>query len=273
MIDILLSTYNGAKYLSEQLDSLISQDYTDWRLLVRDDGSTDETLSVVRRYAERDERIHIMHDELGNIGVIRSFEELLRWSEAPYVMFCDQDDVWLESKVSKTLERVQSAEGKVQSAVLCFTDLCVVDEQLRTLYPSFWSLNRDPMPTAARWPWVAVANPMPGCTAMLNRRAVEAVLPFPASIPMHDWWIICRIARMGKVIYVPEATILYRQHGGNTWGVRQADAHYYLSVLHHMRAKWQEFRALEPFLREIGFGGAVRYGVYKCVYWGVRRML
>lgn len=273
MIDILLSTYNGGRYLREQLDSIISQSYADWRLLVRDDGSTDDTLQLLRGYADRDERICVMADDEGNIGVIRSFERLLRCSEAPYVMFCDQDDVWLENKVEVTLEKVQSAESKEQSAVLCFTDLCVVDEELRTLYPSFWSLNRDPMPIAARWPWVAVANPMPGCTAMLNRRAVEAVLPFPASIPMHDWWILCRIARVGKVVYVPEATILYRQHGDNAWGVRRADAHYYLSVLRHMRDKWQEFCALEPFLREIGFGGAVRYGVYKCVYWVVRRVL
>ena len=100
MIDILLSTYNGEVFLGELIDSVMGQTYQDCRLLVRDDGSTDGTLGILRTYQDNyPQRIVLTNDMLGNVGVIKSFELLLANSSSEYIMFCDQDDVWLPNKV------------------------------------------------------------------------------------------------------------------------------------------------------------------------------
>ena len=102
MIDILLSTYNGEKYLNEQIISIQNQSEKDWRLLVRDDGSSDNTLRLLEYFASQDKRIILIKDDKGNLGVVRSFEILLAQSNADYIMFADQDDVWLANKIRDT---------------------------------------------------------------------------------------------------------------------------------------------------------------------------
>ncbi len=135
-INILLSTYNGSKYLKEQLDSLLSQTYKDIEIIVRDDGSSDDTLDILKSYDIK------LLETKQNLGAMGSFAELLSYavanSDSEYFMFCDQDDVWNSQKIEKTLEKMQGMEEKFGDIpLLVHTDLEVVDEELNTINSSF----------------------------------------------------------------------------------------------------------------------------------------
>ena len=99
MIDIVLATYNGEKYVGEQIESIINQTYKDWKLIIRDDGSKDKTAEVIEKYAAKDNRITIIKDGIGNLGFNGNFTKLLETSSQDYVMICDQDDVWIPEKI------------------------------------------------------------------------------------------------------------------------------------------------------------------------------
>ena len=105
-VDILLATYNGAKYLEDQLNSILSQTYSDFRLLISDDSSTDNTKEILEKYKEKDERITVFYQE-NNLGVIKNFEFLLKKVENEYYMFSDQDDIWKENKIEKSIQKIK----------------------------------------------------------------------------------------------------------------------------------------------------------------------
>ncbi|MBO7258442.1 MAG: glycosyltransferase family 2 protein [Paludibacteraceae bacterium] len=224
MIDILLSTYNGECFLREQLDSLLAQTYTDWRLFVRDDGSVDGTLALIREYCVRyPEKILEYQDELGNIGSMRSFEELLiHCASGEYVMFCDQDDVWLPEKIAvfhQEMKRLEAAWG-ADLPLLVHGDMRVVDQSLGLINESFWkyaNLRPDLLDENARF--LGICNDMTGCSCMFNQTARHGALPFNPRSYMHDAWIgVSVIARGGKIHPIYKPTMLYRQHGNNTLG-------------------------------------------------------
>ena len=109
MLTWIIPVYNGEKYLSEQIDSILNQTYKDWHLLIRDDGSVDETISIISKYVSKypNKITWINKEDVRNVGVIRSFEALMKESTSPCFMFCDQDDVWLPHKISVTLEKMK----------------------------------------------------------------------------------------------------------------------------------------------------------------------
>ena len=274
MIDIFLSTYNGEVFLGELIDSVMGQTYQDCRLLVRDDGSTDGTLGILRTYQDNyPQRIVLTNDMLGNVGVIKSFELLLANSSSEYIMFCDQDDVWLPNKVELSVLKMQEAE-KHWGAVplLVFSDLRVVNERLQTQNESFWRQNRLKMPIATKFQFVCVANCVTGCTILMNKAAKDICLPFPENIPMHDWWIAGKVAKTGHLVPLCQHTILYRQHEKNVWGTKEIDSKYYVKRFFQLRQVLAEAKKLRPFLQALGFGGLWKFWYYKCLYFFLRRL-
>lgn len=153
MIDILMSTYNGARFLAAQIDSILAQGHADLRLLIRDDGSTDETVKMVEDYTVRDPRVVFLKDELGNLGAPRSFMALVEASKSQLLMLSDQDDIWLPDKVSRTLfkmnQLLEEHGGNVPLAV--FTDLTVVNEYLEVINASFWNYQKLEPLLSRRW--------------------------------------------------------------------------------------------------------------------------
>lgn len=130
-IEILLATYNGEKYLSEQIDSIINQTYTNWKLLIRDDGSKDKTLEILKKYEKKDKRISILRDNKGNLGFVKNFEELLKNSSEDFVMFSDQDDYWLENKIEIYISELSKLpEEKRKEPLLLHSNSFVCDENL-----------------------------------------------------------------------------------------------------------------------------------------------
>jgi glycosyltransferase involved in cell wall biosynthesis len=220
-IDILLATYDGAAYLPEQLDSLFAQTYQNWRIVARDDGSTDGTREILARYsAAHPGRMVIVAQDGRRLGASGSFAALLGLSEAPYVMFCDQDDVWLPDKVALTLAAMRDLErarGEL-TPLLVNTDLKVVDQRLAVLDESFWRFQRIHPQRLTRLSRVLMQNFATGCTVMINRPLMTLAGPVPAEAIMHDWWLALVATAFGKASPIRRATVLYRQHERNDIG-------------------------------------------------------
>jgi glycosyltransferase involved in cell wall biosynthesis len=223
-VTILLATYDGAPHLPAQLDSLLAQTHADWHLLVRDDGSTDATPSILADYRARfPDRIAIVSDDGRRLGACGNFALLMAAADADYIMFCDQDDVWLPEKIERTLAAMRALE-RVDGAgtpLLVHTDLQVVDERVQTVADSLWRFQRSDPVKGTVLNRLLVQNAVTGCTVMINRPLRDLALPLPAAAVMHDWWLALVAAAFGAIGRVPQATILYRQHRENDTGARQ----------------------------------------------------
>ena len=222
MIDILLATYNGGAHLSEQLDSLVSQDFKDFRVVIHDDGSSDNTLEVIRSYVRMYPELFIFINDGLVFGKARdNFAHLIGLSSAKYVMFCDQDDVWLPSKVRLSIDALQKIEnGQSSTPCFAFTDLCVVDERLDVISSSmvrFQRINTSPSKDSLLY-----RNSVTGCTLIVNRAGLETAGSVYSRAVMHDWWIaLSCLCGGGRYVFLSEATILYRQHGSNSVGAQR----------------------------------------------------
>ena len=216
MIAILLSTYNGEQYLKEQLNSLFNQTYKDFKIIVRDDGSSDNTLEILNSYDL------MLLKSSKNVGVKKSFSILLEYAihetDANHFMFCDQDDVWEEDKVKKTFQKMQEMEKKYKNKpLLIHTNLKVVDEKLNIINKSFWKYeNINPYINAFND--LLLQNTVTGCTIMLNRKLSKLASPIPSVAIMHDYWFGLVASNFGKIGIVEDTTVLYRQHNLNTIG-------------------------------------------------------
>lgn len=222
-IEILMSTYNGEKYLPEQIDSLINQSYTDWHLTVRDDNSSDNTLKILRRYCSLyPERVSIMPSDR-NVRSKQSFEILLANANANYYMFCDQDDVWERDKIMTALSAIKDAECKYGSIpIIVCSDLKLVDENLEPMGNTLWGAAKINVNILQTPEYLSVNNYIAGCTMLFNNKAKELSLPFGKNAIMHDAWIsLVTIANSGRIVILPESHILYRQHGGNVVGASE----------------------------------------------------
>ncbi len=214
---VLLSTYNGEKYLAEQLDSLLAQDYTDILIHIRDDGSADSTRLILDRYAARYKNISVVRGD--NLGVAQSFFQLLQNADetADYFAFCDQDDVWLPNKLSRAASALSEIDA--QTPALYFSSFELVDEQLNHLgYP--------PPFRYIGFQNALVQNVATGCTVVLNRAGRALVLSrLPEHVIMHDWWSYLVMSALGKLVYDDAVTVKYRQHASNAVGYGSSPLH------------------------------------------------
>lgn len=224
MIDVLLATFNGATYLPDLFESLEHQTYPDWRVVIRDDGSTDGTLSVIEEWAERHaERIRLLRDGRARLGPCANFAAVLDASDAPYFMFCDQDDVWLPNKMNLlfgSIRRIERQKGQ-HTPILAHSDLVIVDEYLNELHPSRWCRQgfhgsssfyvRDQL---------MLQNCVTGCASIGNAALRKRASPIPTEAFMHDWWVALVAAYMGELIENETPTVLYRQHQKNVVGTK-----------------------------------------------------
>lgn len=236
MVQILMAVYNGEEYLREQIDSLLSQTFGDWELLVSDDASTDGSLAILQEYARRDERIHVVLEGEHYGSAKRHFMALLRLADAPCVMTCDQDDVWDRDKIEVTLRAMREAEDGARPLLVC-TDLRVVDGELREIAPSFLTYSGMDASTPDFGYFLASCL-VTGCTMMVNRPLLD-LLRRPmngGAIVMHDWWASLVAAAFGRVIHLDRATISYRQHGDNSVGADRFTLRRALAALDDKRA-------------------------------------
>ena len=217
-----MSAYNGADYIREQIDSLLNQTYKDFEVHIRVDGSTDGTTEIVDEYAKRfPDRIKHVDINGENLGCGQSFMWLLEHAEADYYMYCDQDDVWLPTKVEETLAKMQEHDDTGHKDVPCvvFTDAEVVDSGLNTMFDSLWKSNhRHPEDAKDVYRYAVYRQAALVCTMMFNnetRRQAMRVKTFPDRYGQHDRLLIYLCAKLGEVDYLSKPLIKYRQHGAN----------------------------------------------------------
>jgi len=218
MIAVLLSTYNGEKYLEEQLQSILNQTCTEkWCLYIRDDGSTDNTLSIIDRYVSEYHQIIKFEDEGRGLGPALSFLQLLSNISAEYYMFCDQDDFWLPNKMETCFRKLLELNIGDGRPILVHTDLLVVDQDLNLLDRSFWGKE---LSTDVVQKYMPITNFVTGCTMFFNKAARDCSIDFISNkVIMHDHWVaLCVWAHEGIIFSIAKPTIKYRQHGRNVLG-------------------------------------------------------
>ncbi len=219
-IVVLMSTYNGEKYIKEQLDSIIHQSVANQlTVYIRDDGSKDETIHIIDTYMGDGSGVNIVWEQGNNLGVIASFFELIKNApEADYYAFADQDDVWMADKIESAVKMLQAEEQKCGAEIplLYCGDTNLVDGDLNLIARE----NKNPRPSFGN---ALVENICTGCTAVINRALLEKIrenIPNQENIIMHDWWLYLIAEGYGKTIFDSEPHMNYRQHGHNEWGVK-----------------------------------------------------
>jgi rhamnosyltransferase len=203
-----MATFNGASYIEDQMQSLIAQSFSGWNLIIHDDGSTDGTLDVLRNYVEKDKRIKIIEDGIQLKSASANFLYLLKHSTAQYIIFCDQDDIWMPAKLEQLLIEIEKESGP--AAVYCNSYLFTgkkISRKMATLYERSDLKNT-----------LFLNSGVQGSCLMFNRQLLEIILPFPAYVQMHDHLVTLAAATFGKLKYIDKSLMYYRQHDRNVTG-------------------------------------------------------
>ena len=235
MVDILLATYNGEKFIKDQINSILEQNYDDWHLIIRDDNSQDNTVNILKNYQlNHPTKIDIHIDKIGTGSAKENFFKLMKLSKSEYIMFCDQDDLWLQDKISVCLNGMIELEKtcRKQIPLLVHSDLTVVDQQLNLISPSLFqyqklNYKRDRLNN------LLCQNIVTGCTMLINKTLLNAIIRYSNfdnmnDCIMHDWWCALIAASLGKIKFIDKSTILYRQHNYNQIGAKNISSIKYI---------------------------------------------
>lgn len=213
-VDILMATYNGGRYLRNQLLSLQQQTHGDWRLLIRDDGSSDDTLHIIDEFERIDPRIQrVGRDNPANLGAARSFMALTAWSDADYLMFCDQDDIWFEKKLELLLNFARNNfDPQLPSLVYCDA-YGYSDSQGVITLPRVSLLQANTLQE-----FMFFNGGYQGCSILFNQALNRMLKDYRASYFLHDDIASLLAHVFGRVYFLPQRLMLYRQHDANVTG-------------------------------------------------------
>jgi|UPI00036ADAC8 glycosyltransferase involved in cell wall biosynthesis len=225
-ITVLLASYQpNPLFLHEQINSICEQIQCEpFSILIRDDGSSNEVLELLWDLAKSDSRIHFFTDELGSLGAKGNFAQLLHSAhdkQVDYVLFADQDDVWANDKIAQLYTLMEEMEVKYDDApIMIYSDMSVVDYNLKKIAPSFMNYMNMYHKSSHALQVLLAQNFVTGCTMMFNRALMNIAYPIPPEALLHDWWIALCAAALGRVEYIDQALVQYRQHGHNTVGAK-----------------------------------------------------
>ncbi|HBE9080904.1 glycosyltransferase family 2 protein [Serratia fonticola] len=221
-IEVILASYNGCNYIREQIFSILSNfdklnDF-ECKLLVSDDGSTDSTVEIIEDLKKSDDRIFLVNKNKKG-GVKLNFACLINASNADYVFFSDQDDLWLPDKISLFIERFNEVELNFNGPILVHSDLTVTNKNLSPINASMFeyqNINKSPS-----FSELIVSNSITGCVMACNRELISILksCKIKDSI-MHDWYAGLCASAFGVISFVDQPLILYRQHGANQVGAK-----------------------------------------------------
>lgn len=247
-VQVLLSAYNGETYLPAQLDSILSQKGVQVSVLVRDDGSKDRTLRILRRYVKKYENISVYAGS--NLGTAKSFFDLLKHADSAchYYAFADQDDIWMKEKLAcaaSCLERLEQTYG-TNLPLLYAGNVTWASKGLQMQKKINTRCNKQPSFGNA-----LVENICMGCTQVFNRSLLELAASHPPKgNVIHDWWMYLTAACFGMVIYDRNAHMLYRQHEKNQIGMRKSQGARWKHRLLHVKSLRYKLSRQAVFFRD-----------------------
>ncbi|MEC7840265.1 MAG: glycosyltransferase family 2 protein [Chlamydiota bacterium] len=221
-VDILLATFDGEEFVEEQLESILEQTHQNFTIIIGDDASRDTTPDIITQYLKKGYGKLFFHQYLDNVGTTLNFSRLSDLATSDYIMLSDQDDIWLPSKIENTLKKMKELESKYgkHTPLLVHTDLSVVDDNLKMIHPSFWKFCGY-YPENDSLSRVLTQNNVMGSTIMINRALLDIAFPIPKTALMHDHWLSLVATIFGKVGWVEQQTMCYRQHNANSIGAYQ----------------------------------------------------
>ncbi|WP_127806321.1 glycosyltransferase family 2 protein [Hydrogenophaga sp. NH-16] len=230
---VLLPVYNGQRFLTQQVESILNQSGVSTHILCRDDGSSDGSPGLLHELRLRSpERITVVEDDLGNLGASGNFSCLMQlaldlepsgFGRAAYIALSDQDDVWHDDKVAIGLATIRSLEqARPGAPALVHSDLRVIEEDGREIAPSM-ARYQGLRPDLSSLPAQLLSNTLTGCTSLMNRALLEKALPVPPEAIMHDWWLSLVASALGSRRYLDQSLIDYRQHASNAIGAKAQD--------------------------------------------------
>lgn len=221
-IAILMSTYNGALFVEPQIKSIIHQSSDDWTLYIRDDGSSDNTLDIVNKYATEYSSIVVLNNKKGNLGCAASFMNLLQAVDSEYYMFCDQDDVWLPEKVERSLTELKTKENLFPKIpLLVYTDTTICDQMLNPIALSGWDYAKITPTRYHHAKYVPICSVAAGLVSIFNRECRNIACKSYSGIA-HDLWVAYCVLKHGKMFPLNDSLVNYRQHTQNVEGARES---------------------------------------------------
>ncbi len=273
MVEILLPVYNGVKYLAEQIDSILNQSYKDWILKIRNDGSNDKSKDIINAYCERypDKIIQIQSPE-HNIGLVKSLNILLSaYPHCEYIMFSDQDDVWFENKIGESLKRIKELEQEHPNIpVGVCSDVQCVDSNLKIISPSFFLSQKFSLDVLGNINKMIALNIVQGSTVMTNRIAKEKYYPFPDFLNVHDMWLAVIIAHYGKMLYLTQPLMSYRQHDKNVLGEVNIGLGYYFE---RAKSAFKTVGLIRKIQKNLGFKSNFFLILYYKFFYAYKRII
>lgn len=216
-IAIVLSTYNGEAYIAAQLDSLIAQTYQDWRCYIRDDGSKDASITIVKRYAAQDPRFVFLEDQQGNLGVVQAYFYLFNKVDEDYIAACDQDDVWFPDKLERSLALLKRIETAKKIPALVHTDSAFVDSQLNSIRDKF--IGKRGLKEGLNG--IIIANSVQGGSILFNRALNSESKKISAKLP-YDYHLGMIAELTGARGFISDKMLYYRQHGTSSIALNDA---------------------------------------------------
>ena len=275
-VAVLLSTYNGEKYVGAQIHSILTQSYKNIVLVVRDDGSSDKTVKIVKEYMENYSNIKLVEGK--NLGFIKSFFELLKLEQADYYAFADQDDVWLPDKIAFAVKSLDKLDNSKPNMAFSNSDYYDVDMKL--------------IKEGEKGKTFSFTNSLYECvtqgmTMVINQKTKDTVLDYmPERVFFHDWWVYMICSGMGNVAYDDVTTVKYRRDGKNAtaegenfiklliWRIKNLFGKDGLLDIRIQQSEYKKLfydklsdenkEVLDRFVREkYSLGGAIKKATYK----------
>jgi glycosyltransferase involved in cell wall biosynthesis len=204
-ISICLATYNGEKYLLDQLNSIIKQMSEIDELIISDDSSTDDTINIIKSI--NDKRLIFLENQKFK-NPIFNFENAILLAKGDVIVLSDQDDIWMDCKLEVVRESFMKSRNKIYTIVM---DSIAVDENLNILHKSIFKLINSGKGIIKNY----YKNTYLGCSMAFSKELCQYILPFPKKISMHDIWIGLICEMYGEVTFVNKPTLLFRRHGNN----------------------------------------------------------
>lgn len=247
MVDILMATYNGEEFVAEQIQSIIDQSHIEWQLIVHDDGSTDSTIAIIQEFCQKDRRIKLITDNIKHLGVARNFIHLLNFSQSDYIMFCDQDDIWLPNKVEIMLNAIESKDNGIPQTI--FSNAYLWNEQRGIIS------NKNTLHYSRSLRDLLFLNSgVQGASAIFNT-AMRQVLQVPLDYyAMHDHVLTLSAITLGEIDYIDMPLMKYRQHTRNVSGNAPGSMHKKILTLfenrHNTVVFVEHYRGLQCFYKQ-----------------------